>query len=231
MGKQIKGLLYFFIMDLRYSLMIFWSILIGILVSALAFAYFLQGVEGEANFIFFLNIPIYIYAGIVGYLMFRDYIPFSIKMGATRKNMFIAIGIFFFMISLIKSSFATVLQEFVERFNELIGIDIFTFLHFAHLLENNWYTRIIIDTTMMFFSFAVMFLLGLLFYRFGLAGAGSILGVLVVLLLLSIARGWIFDFFQELFAAFEIGLFYQVFGIGLILYLLSFIFVKRIQVR
>ncbi|GAB3804089.1 hypothetical protein [Virgibacillus kimchii] len=231
MGRQIKGLLYFFIMDLRYSLMIFWGILLGILVVSLTFAYFLTGVEGETNFIFFLTIPMYVYAGIVGYLTIRDFMPFSIKMGATRKNMFIAIGIFFFLISAAKSLFATILQELVEKFNAFAGIDIFTFLHFAHLLENNWYTRIIIDTAVMFFAFMVMLLIRLLIHRFGLLGAGSVLGLLAVLLLLAVARGWIFDFFRELFTAFEIGIFYQVFGIGLLLYFISFLFIKRIEVR
>src|SRR5690625_1879828 len=229
MGRQLKGLLYFFIMDLRYSLLIFWSILIGILISSLAFAYFLTGVEEDTNFIFFLNIPMYVYTGIVGYLTVRDFVPFSIKMGATRKNMFIAIGIFFFLISVFKSLIGTILQELVEAFNAFAGIDIFTFLHFAHFIENNWYTRMIIDTAMMFFAFMVMLLIRLLVHRFGLLGAGSVLGVLAVFLLLAVARGWIFDFFRELVAAFEIVTIYQVFGIGLILYFISFIFMKRIE--
>ncbi len=231
MGRQLKGLLYFFIMDLRYSLMIFWTILLGILVISLAFAYFLTGVEGDTNFVFFLNVPMYVYAGILGYLTVRDFVPFSIKMGATRKNMFIAIGIFIFLISVFKSLLGAVVQELVEAFNAFAGIDIFTFLHFAHLLENNWYTRMLIDTAMIFFFFMVMLLIRLLLHRFGLLGAGSVLGVLAVLLLLAVARGWIFDFFRELFAAFEIVIFYQVFGIGLILYLISFIFIKRIEVK
>lgn len=231
MGRQLKGLLYFFIMDLRYSLLIFWTILLGILVVSLTFAYFLTGVDGETNFVFFLNIPMYVYAAIVGYLTVRDFMPFSIKMGATRKNMFIAIGIFVLMISVAKSLFGTVLQELVELFNAFAGIDIFTFLHFAHLLENNWYTRLIIDTAMIFFFFMVMLLIRLLINRFGLLGAGSVLGVLAVVLLVAVARGWIFDFFRELFPAFEVGIFYQVFGIGLLLYLISFLFIKRIEVK
>src|SRR5699024_4291664 len=116
-----------------------WSILLGILVVSLAFAYFLTGVEGDTNFVFFLTIPMYVYAGIVGFLTVRDFIPFSIKMGATRKNMFLAIGIFFLFISVAKALFGTILQVLVEAFNTFAGIDIFTFLHFANLLENNWY--------------------------------------------------------------------------------------------
>jgi hypothetical protein len=230
MARQIKGLLYFLMMNLRNSLLIFWTILLGILVVSLTFAYFLSGIEGT-NFVFFLTVPIYVYCSIIGIFLVRDSIPFAIKMGATRKNMFIAFGTFFLVLSILKSAIATVLEELVYIFNEFAGIDIFTFLHFAHLLENNWYTRMIIDSAMMFFSFVLFFMVGLLFYKFGLAVSGSVLGVFAVLLLLGIARGWIFDFFRDLFSAFEIGLFYQLFGIALIIYLLTFVFLRRMEVK
>lgn len=56
MGRQIKGLLYFFITDLRYSLITFWTILLSILVISLTFAYFLLSVE-DGGFYFGFPFP------------------------------------------------------------------------------------------------------------------------------------------------------------------------------
>src|SRR5699024_5911205 len=87
MGRQIKGLLYFFIADVRYSLTIFWTILMGILVVSLIVAYFLTNVK-NGMMSFTLTAPMYVYCAILGFLTVKESVPFSIKMGATRKNIF-----------------------------------------------------------------------------------------------------------------------------------------------
>ena len=88
MGRQINGLLYFFITDIRYSLMIFWTILLGILGVSLTISYFLLGVEDGS--LYFMFQFIYVYCGILGFITVRESIPFALKMGATRKNLFIS---------------------------------------------------------------------------------------------------------------------------------------------
>ncbi|MBP1948117.1 hypothetical protein [Virgibacillus litoralis] len=227
MGRQLKGLLYFFITDIRYSLLIFWTILLSILVVSLAFAYFLTDVE-NGMMILSLTGPMYVYCGILGFLTVKESIPFSIKMGATRKSVFVSLGIFFLAISLFMSTAASILQEIVKVLAEMTGVDTFSFLHLAYFVDNTWYTRILIDTSVMFFFLALMFVVGLIFFRYGLAGGGSFLGVLVVLLLISIAKGWIVDFFINLFSEIDLAFFYQMLGLGIVVYCISFLFLRRI---
>src|SRR5690625_5093916 len=113
MRRQIKGLLYFFITDIRYSLMVFWTILMSILLITWTIAYFLKDVEGGFMTLS-LTGPMYVYCGIVGLLTVKENIPFSIKRGATRKNIFLTIGIYFLILSLMKSIIASTLQVIVE---------------------------------------------------------------------------------------------------------------------
>lgn len=229
MGRQIKGLLYFFVTDIRHSLLIFWTILLSILIVSFAFAIFLTSVE-DGFMTFSLTAPIYVYCAILGFLTVKESMPFSIKMGATRKNLFVSLGIFFFAISFIMSVAASVLQEIVNGIAKLTGIDTFSFLHLAYFLENTWYTRIIVDISITFLFLTFMFVIGLLFFKYGLAGGGGFLGVLVVLLLISIAKGWIIDFFIDLFSTINLALFYQIFGIGLLIYGVSFLLLRRITI-
>ncbi|QKY68253.1 hypothetical protein [Lentibacillus sp. CBA3610] len=229
MGRQMKGLLYFYGSDLRYSLMIFWTILLAILAVSLAFAYFLEGLnDGDTFFTFSLTGPMYVFCAIVGFLSVKDSVPFAIKMGATRKNLFISLGIFFLILSMALALAATMLQELVLALLNATGIDLFYFLHPAYFVDDTWYTRILIDTSVMFFFFAVMFIIGLMFYKYGLAGGGSFLGALVVVGLLGIAQGWIIDFVTDLVAGIDLEFFYQLLGIGLVIYALSYLFLRRI---
>lgn len=94
MGRQIKGLLYFFMADVRYSLAIFWTILMGILMVSLIAAYVLVDIK-NGFMTFSLTAPMYVYCSILGFLTVKEAVPFSLKMGATRKNLFVSLGIFF----------------------------------------------------------------------------------------------------------------------------------------
>ena len=227
MGRQIRGLLYFFITHQRYSLMIFWTILLSILVVSLSFSYFLLDVEDGA-FYFGFAFAVYFYCAILGFMTVKESIPFSLKMGATRKNMFISIGLFFLSIAFAKAVVASTLQEITLLFTEATNLHTFSFLHLASFLQDTWLNRVIIDTAIMFFLSAIMFIIGLLFYKYGLAGGGTVAGAFIVLLLLGIAQGWIIDFFIDLFSDIELTFFFQILGVGIMIYCISFLFIRRV---
>src|SRR5699024_2318681 len=112
-------------------------ILMSILLISWVLAYFLKDVDGGFMTLS-LTVPIYIYCGIVGFLTVKDLIPFSIKRGATRKNIFISLGIFFFILSLSKSIIASTIQVIVDGVNSKIGLDSFGFLHLTYFLNDTW---------------------------------------------------------------------------------------------
>jgi len=229
MGRQIKGLLYFFIADVRYSLAIFWTILMGILVVTLTVAYFLNNVE-NGFMTLSLTGPMYVYCAILGFITVKESIPFSIKMGATRKNFFISLGLFFLGLSLVKAVAASIIQILVDLLNAKAGIDTFMFLHLTYFTDDTWYTRIFIDTSIMFLSFSALFVIGLLFYKYGLAGGGSVVGVIVILMLIGLAQGWLIDFFIDIFQSIDMMLFGKLLVLGIVIYSFSMTLLRRITI-
>jgi|SRR5690625_836760 len=229
MGRQLKGLLYFYYADLRHSIIVFWTILMSIVVVTLTITYFLKNVD-DALMYFSVTGPMYIYCGILGFLVVKEFIPFSIKRGATRKNIFVSLVIFFLSLSFMKSIVGNTLQEVIKVFNTKMGIENFNFIHPAFFTNDTWFHRIWIDTSIMFFSFSMMFIIGLLFYRYGLVGGGSFVGVLIIIILTGIAQGWIIDFFINIFKNFDSMFYLQLFGIGVLIYAFSMLLLRRITI-
>ncbi|GAA0442534.1 hypothetical protein PD280_00190 [Virgibacillus salarius] len=227
--NQLKGLLYFFLVDIRHSMMIFWTILLSILVVCIAFGFYLDAIDG-GMMTFSLTAPIYIYCSILAFNVVKEFIPFSIKLGATRKNIFISIGIFFFLLAITKAVVASILQEAISFFTKVIGIEDFYFLHLAYFVNDTWYIRIGMDVMLIFFLMSLMFMLGLVFYRHGFLGGGISLGVAAVVLLFGIAQGWLIDFIVDLVVHINMVFFLQLFAVGLLLYLASFAFLKQITI-
>lgn len=227
MQKQIKGLLYFYVTDLKFSLKVFWSILLAIAVISLVISYFIRDIE---NGFFHLSLtgPIYVYCAIVGFLMVKDSIPFSIKMGATRKNILMSLAIFFLGLSLFMSILASSLQVIINYITQLLDMPHFNFLHIANIFDGSWMTRMIIDTSITFFALSLLFVIGLIFYRSGVVGGGITLGIVFLVALTGFAQGWLGDFFINIFTNFSITFFYQLFLFGVILLGISWLMVRRI---
>lgn len=229
MGRQMKGLLYFYFADIRHSLTVFWTILMSIVVMTMTITYFLSNVEGGFMTLSITG-PIYVYCGILGFLVVKEFIPFSIKRGATRKNIFFSLAIFFLGLSVVKSVVGSILQVIVEYANMKVGIENFTFLHLAYFTNNTWYYRIMIDTSIMFFAFSIMFVIGLLFYRYGLIGGGIFVGLLIITGLTGAFQGWLIDIFANIFKSFDDIFYLQLFGIGVVIYALSMLLLRRITI-
>lgn len=229
MKRQMKGLLYFYFADVRYSLKVFWTILMSVVAVTLIVTYFLSNVE-DGSMTLSVTGPMYIYSGILGYLAVKEFIPFSIKRGATRKNIYLSLAVFFMAISLVKSVLGSMVQVAVEYVNGKMGIENFYFLHLAYFTNDTWFHRILIDTTIMFFAFTIMFVIGLLFYRYGLVGGGIFVGLIVVTTLTGAFQGWLFDFFIHIFKSLDHTFYLQLFGVGVVIYALSILLLKRITI-
>lgn len=229
MNKQIKGLLYFFVANTRHSFIIFWSILLGITFVTLTGSYMLKDQDGGIMTLT-LTAPMYVYCGIYGFIIVKQWIPFFIKLGATRKNILMSLGLFFGGVSLLFASIGSALQSIITIFAEKIGLSIFSFLHLSYFFEDTWYTRILIDSSIMLFCFTLMFMIGLLFYKHGLAIGGSVLGLLFVAAIFSAFKGWLVDFAIYVFKDVNLLLFWQIALVALVLYGFSWFFVRNITI-
>lgn len=238
MKRQLQGILYYLSTEVRYPLSVFWMILGGFLVLSILLYVFLGG--GHTIISFNLSLPIYIFAGTIGYISVKGTIPYLLKLGATRKHLFIGLVIYFFGLSLFNAIVANIFHSVTTMIigpNNIAGLVItdgeetFHLHHLANILTNdNWISRIVIDTSASFFLITVFFIVGLIFYRYKLIGGFSFVAVLVFLFFYGISNGWLIDFILYIFTDFSIVFFYQLFFVGLVIYLLSFLLTRRFTI-
>lgn len=238
MPRQIKGVLFYLSTDIRYALSIFWMILGGFLLLSIIVDQIIGGKHTTVEFN--LSAPIYVFAGVAGFLTVKSTLPYLIKMGATRKHLFIGTVIYFFGLALFNTVVSNVLDVIASSVTKsevnggiviVDGESSFNLHHLADVLEGStWITRLVIDTSISFFLISVFFIVGLIFYRYGLIGGFSFIGILLFTLILGIANGWMIDFFATIFSNFSIVFFYQLVLVGFVIYLLSFLLLRRITI-
>src|SRR5690625_4887117 len=176
MNNQLKGLLYYFQTHMKRSFLIFWSILLGITIVTLIAAYILRNEDGVMTIT--LTMPMYFFCAIYGFVIVKQWIPYFIKIGATRKNIFLGLGIFFAGVASIYSLMATILQSAISFLVDKLTIDIFSFIHLSMVFEDTWYIRFIIDFTVMLVSFTFSYVVAFLFYNSVLLLSRLVIGAL-----------------------------------------------------
>jgi|GEM_PF-1037070 len=239
MANQLKGTLFYLYTNVRFTLIIFWIIISTILALSLITSYFMS----EGTISFQLSFSVYVFCTIIGTWTVKNAIPYSIKLGSTRKNLYVSLGIYFLGFALFNSIIANTINKFfevvfeVKRVGGLVVIasnsstESFTFFHVAQFLgSNSWFTYVLVDAIICFFLLTSAFIIGLVFFRYGLIGGFVFLGIAMFTIIIGIAKGWLIEMIIHIFQDFSIVFFYQLFGVGLIIYLISFIMLRRITI-
>src|SRR5699024_5265852 len=110
MNKELQGSLYYLFSNLRFSLFVFWGVLMGVLAISLISVFLIEDRHARVN----LALPIYVYAGICGKWIVINGIPYMIKMRVTRIVIIAAIGIFGSSSALIVTLISTVVDQIVS---------------------------------------------------------------------------------------------------------------------
>lgn len=235
MGRELQGVLYYYLTNVRHAFLIFWLVIVAIFILSIVLDALVGGDDMTIHFN--LSFPIYIFAAALGFIVVKSTLPYLIKMGATRKIIYIGTVIFFIVFSSINALLANALNWLLRKLtkSEIGGGFIYTngeqtttFNHIADFLErDNFLYQIIVDLSLSFFFITVFFIIGLMFYRFGLLGGFLFVGVIAFTFIYGMADGWLAEFFIDIFSDFTIAFFYQLALVGLGVYLLSFFLLRR----
>lgn len=238
MIQDIKGSLYYLFANVRYPFFVFWSILLSIFVVSL-----LLSTIGKGTYVLFhASIPIYIFCLVLGMWTVKNAIPYLLKMSMTRKLIYISIGIYFLIIAVVQALLANALTKVIDLMGRTaVSGDVtffngdkefaFQFTHLSQFLQNDTFiTQVTIDAIVSFTALSVMFFVGLIFYRFGLIGGFTSIGILFLLYILSIAQGSFIDLIKYIFEHYSMVLYFQLFGISVVIYLLSFTMLRRLTI-
>lgn len=239
MVGELKGSLYYSFINLRYSLLIFWGVLFGVFLFSFVSDLFLEGSQVSFN----MSVPTYIFAAIFGYWMVKNAIPYIIKMGGTRPIIYLSLGIFGIVLSLFNALLANTINEIITMFygsetgmGGMIGVEVngegMSFNHIGDFLVNNtWYTRVVIDTSISFFLFSCLFISGLIFYKYGLVGGFGSIAVGISFIILAASKGWLEKFFDTVLMNIDFTFFYQLLAVGIVIYLLSYLLLWRLTLK
>lgn len=238
MIQDIKGSLYYLFINVRYPFIVFWSILLSIFVLSLLFS-----TIGEGDHVLFqASFTIYIFCLVLGMLTVKNTIPYLLKMSVTRKIIYVSIGVYFLMIALVQALLANGLTKIIDLLGKTVvsGDFIiangeqefnFRFTHLSQFLQNDTFvTQVTIDAIIAFAALCMMFFIGLIFYRFGLIGGFTFLGAMFLLYIVSIAQGSFIDLVKYIFDHYSLTLYYQLLGISIVIYLLSFAMIRRLTI-
>lgn len=229
MNNQIKGMFYYYSIDVIRTLKIFFIILIGMLLASSIVCYLLLGMD-EFHMYFALPFATYTNVGIVAFQLVKGNVPFGLKMGAVRKNIYLMQVYFMFVYSIFVAILSSTLQLVSEWLLEAFNITNFIFWHPAVLVSDNWAMRIAVDTLVMFFIMALLYLIALIFYRTGLVGGSILLGILCVVSLHGFFEGWMIRGLMDILSNITMMSFVSLFIIGIGFWLLGYPFMRRITI-
>src|SRR5699024_2889603 len=85
-------------------------------------------------------------------------------------------------------------------------------------------TQVIVDVIVCFAGLSLTFLIGLIFYRYGLVGGFSFLATLFLLFIGSIAKGYFVDLVNYIVNNYTLLVYFVLFGCIVVCYALFFVF-------
>ncbi|HEY4601757.1 MAG TPA: hypothetical protein VIG73_10865 [Cerasibacillus sp.] len=227
MERQMKGLFYFYTMNIKFSMTVFWSILLGTTIVSILLSMMI--VNPTYSMYFSFSIMVYIYSAIIGFHSVKDVLPYAVKVGATRKNIFLSMGIYFLGLALSQALILSVTHRIITSAIKYLDIQTYVLLDLASwLIDDSWLNQILIHTAIIFLLMIVMYIIGLLFYKYGLVGGGIVMGMTVLFMLVGIATGWLSDLFNSILSIIDRMFFIEMIGVTIVIYTLTWLLVRKL---
>lgn len=237
MMQEMKATLYMLYANYKLSLLSFWAILLGILTILLLSTYLIGASKSE----FTLSAPMYFYTPIVAAMVITGVLPFMIKHGVTRFPLFLSLGLFLLVVSVLNAIFVQVIHKGLELFlnmeNKVVqlksGESTFSLNHIGDMLAHKHFlTEMTIDISVSMLLSMLVFLIAIIFYRYGKMIASSMLAIVGILFVLDMTnQGAVYQFFEYVVTHFNFNYFYYIFGVSILVYLFSYLFLYNITLK
>ncbi|OLO39129.1 hypothetical protein BTR23_08680 [Alkalihalophilus pseudofirmus] len=193
MLKELKGNLSFFVYDHRYSVTIFWSVL---LLSSVVF-FVIAALNSDMYVGFSMSFAVFLFCAISGFLMTKETFPFLIKLGSTRNQYVFSALVFNLILATFMSALAVIVNQLSIAMKSLTNVD--NFNHFMVLegttIAATWYNELLFNIIICFLLLQVGFMMSSLFYRLGLVGGFSGIVMFALILIIPTTRNILLDIF------------------------------------
>ncbi|MFN7251050.1 MAG: hypothetical protein ACK4M9_09685 [Anaerobacillus sp.] len=194
--KELKANLVYLMYDHRYSITVFWSVLVASTAILFAVSYFIS----EAHMGLSLSLAIYIFCGITGFVLTKETFPYLIKLGSTRNVFLLSSIVFNVLLAVFMSAVAVGVDQIVKvvvKVANVVNFQVFNMLE-GTTLASTWYNEILLNIVICFLMLSFGFMLGAVFYRLGLVGGFSGIILLVFIIIFPETRTLLVDTFIKI---------------------------------
>lgn len=190
MSRNSRALLGFFTLDIRLSVLIFWSIFLASMIPLIAISLSTNG-----QVIISSSMAIAIFCAISGFVITKETFPFSIRMGSTRHEYVLSVLIFSLLLAAFMSGVNLFLMLFLEWFADLAGLSNISFMAVSDFLTSatSWYAQFGFDFMLCLLVFILGFFLSALFHRFGMLGGLITIAIIFIAMFVSTIRTMVID--------------------------------------
>src|SRR5699024_5072769 len=95
--REMKSILYYLLVNVRRTFIIFWIILTSIYMVSMIFSF----IVNNEHVFFQAYFPVYIFSMVIGMWTVKNALPYLLKMGITRKMMYGSIWLYFFIFAVV----------------------------------------------------------------------------------------------------------------------------------
>ncbi|MDZ5710951.1 hypothetical protein [Jeotgalibacillus haloalkalitolerans] len=191
MFNQLSALVRFFLIDYRFSVLIFWAIFTFSLIPLTVLSTYTNG-----SVIISVAIAIFIYSGISGFILIKETFSYTIRLGSSRQQYMLSAFTFSALLAVIMAAISIAVTFTYTNLVATVWNNV-QFMHISEAItgEFSWFAEFGLLTLFCFMVFNFGFFLAAAFHRFGLVGGLGLLAVLVITLLIEPLRTPVIEFF------------------------------------
>ncbi|ADU29267.1 hypothetical protein [Evansella cellulosilytica] len=224
--KEIKGVWKFLWLDLKRSLLIFWTILFSLIMFGIIISVTVP-MDGFINWN--TNIPVIIYLTIIGTHLFRNSLQYGAAFGSTRRHLYIGLTTFLLMMTIFNALVHNIFFFSVDALTANIDtMLVHSMLEYSNI-EATFFLFTAADFAVFTLFMSLSFILSIVWHQLGTIPLYIVSAGFAFLVILPTFH----PFWVELFNWYTTATFINLVGplilIAVVLLLLPFPFVRRIH--
>lgn len=193
--KTVQGSLYVLFQSYKKSNIIFWMIVFSIV----SLSFFIDAFFGQyVSFAMTISIPVYIFYSIKGTKILNNTLPYFLKLGLSRMQYMCNVGLFFIIWSLAGAFVIACTHKIITLISNLLNYDNMIIVHPILFFSNSdsFLLTMSMDTVLLLFCLTSSLLLNVIFYRFGILGGYSFIGLLALIPIMMVIFEWYTPLFE-----------------------------------
>ncbi|KOY82802.1 hypothetical protein I6G82_12645 [Lysinibacillus macroides] len=226
----LKGSFYILFQSYKKQNIIFWSILFSIIL----LSFFLDTFFGQfVSFAITISIPVYIFYSSMAAKFLNKTLPYFLKLGISRQQYMVNIGLFFISWSVLGALIIACTHKTVSSISNLLSVKDIIIIHPALLFDTSpsFLQMMALDTVLLLFCLSSGLLLNVVFYRLGILGGYSFLGLLTLIPIVTIIFEWYSPLFDFLTASSIAALMGALLLFSILLYLVITASMRKVSIN